>query len=248
MKKYFSFLSTMLLCFCLIGITSCIGDTNSSATYSMNGSFTVTGTYPSYTLVGDNGTIVKLTPESVSKTTDSKGFGDIKRIQAWITYNEDNLTFDANKVGTINKAELQSAAAISINKIYNNEAANEANILAADSIFDITSLQQAWVVNGYLSTYIVANYTVANGKGIAPSVNILVKDENIKQNEVTFTLLYNRHSSKNVTPGGTTNFLHSFTVSDMNIPGSDSIKVNIEAQGINTASFKIDRKALIPIR
>lgn len=232
-----------LLCIAAMVATACISDDeNHTVTYSSF--FTITGDKPNYKLIDDGGVIVYPTMESVNELTSNKGFGDNKRAQFYLTYDDelDKITDDKGVI-TIKNAKLVGGQYILTAKVLNTEEATNLNILTNDSIFSIQAFNQFWLANGYLTTSIRGQYSSKNGTAIRPTINLFVPNENIKENEVAITVLYNRHSSKNENAAGISDFVNSFDMSSLQIPGNDSVLVSLSVNGANTIKAKVARKA-----
>lgn len=245
MKSIFSTikLGALLLVVSFVAV-ACIKD-DKSQIVTFGSFFTITKTASQqYVLLEDGGITVYPTAESVNSITNNKGFGDNKRAQFYVTYDEmtDKTKDDAGNI-TIKNAKLVGGQYVETTKTLSTEEANKKNILSNDSIFPVQSFVKCWAANGYINTAITGQYSAKNGKAIRPSVNLLVSDKNIKENEITFTILYNRHSTKNENSAGTADFVNSFDVSNLQIPGNDSILITVDVMGANSIKAKVARKA-----
>lgn len=230
-----------VLCIAALIATSCLKDSN-SGNLSFSGFFTITGSMPNYKLLGDDGTIVYPTVESVNSLTDNKGFGTQKRAQFYCTFNEENKTTDESGNAILKEVRLLGGQYIETAKVLDMANATKLNLLNNDSLFSVMRFSQCWVANGYINTSINGQYSVKEGKAIRPTVNLFVNENSIKENEVTFTILYNRHSTKNENAAGTADFINSFDMSDVHVPGNDSVLVTVSVLGANSFKAKVPRR------
>jgi hypothetical protein len=226
-----------LLCATLLGVTSCdIVDDDIKNVQTLNGTFTITGSYPDYKLIQDNGTIVYPSASNVSDITDKEGFGNHKRAQFYVNYHPEDVTTE-NGTNVIRNAELHDGVYLIEQKILTEAEATEAGLLKEDSIYTVKSID-SWFAYGYLTSIITASYTKEEGNIIYPSVNLYAKCTG--DNAVTFTLLYNRHKTNGVDFEGT--FPYSFDITSFNVPGNDSITVTLEVKDRRPSSIKVARK------
>lgn len=243
MKKIISRIKLgALLCIAAIVATSCLSeDTNQTVTFSSY--FTISGITPNYTLLDDGGITVYPTAESVNYITNGKGFGKNKRAILSCSYDVNNdRTVDASGKVTIKNAKLLGGQFIETTNVLNRHDATDLNILVNDSIFPVQSFSKFWVANGYLSTLLSGQFSAKEGKRIVPTINLYAAEEDIKQNEISFTILYNRHSSKNENAAGVQDCLNSYSLAGISVPGSDSIKVTINVEGAKSLTMKVGRK------
>lgn len=222
--------------------TSCLKENENNNKTSFMAFFTITGTSPNYVLIDDAGNTFYPTIASVNAITSNKGFADTKRAQLYGNYVETDVTTNADGTRAIKNAELTGGISVVTSNAMTISEAKDANLLNNDSIFDVSQLGRCWIGNGYLTTIYTAQYSAASGKAIVPTANIVVDTDNIKDNEVTFTMLYNRHSSKNVSAAGSTDFVNSVDISKIQIPGKDTVTVIINAQGTDPYKYKVARK------
>lgn len=236
-----------VLCVAALMATSCIGSDDDTQTVTFSSFFTITGEAPAYKLIDDAGIVVYPTMESVNALTDNKGFGANKRAQFYLTYDRetDEATDEKGNV-TIKNAKLIGGQYIETAKLLSFEDAKNLNILTSDSVFSIQSFTQCWLANGYLNTSIRGQYSSKNGKAIRPTVNLFLPEGCVNENEVSFTILYNRHSSKNENAAGITDFVNSFNMSDIQIPGNDSVLVTINVDGASSIKKKVSRNVFKP--
>lgn len=246
MTKVFNRLK-MMACVCAIALcaASCSNDDEYRNRATFSSCFTILGSMPNYTLVDDSNNRFYPTLESVKAVTDNAGFGQQKRVQLYGYYDmEKDVEKGADGTFNVRNVTLQGGQYILTVKAKSVAQLKEENLLSLDSIFPIQSLSNYWIANGYLNTLLVAQYSANGGAPILPSVNIYAREESIKENEVTLEVLYNRHSSKNVSAAGMAEQLNSFDISELQIPGQDSIMVRLEIQGVSPIKKKVARKAL----
>ena len=238
MKKIY-FLA--LTCAVLFGVASCsLDDDNddNSNKLLLRDNFTIVGTYHNYKLIGDNNTIVYPTVASVNELTDDKGFENHKRIQLYAYYEQKNTTTE-DGVTIIHNAELQDGIYFADKKVITVAEATEAGILAEDSIFYIKG-SNSWLAKGYFSSIVTAEYSIVNNKAIVPHANLCAT--NIEENAVTLTMLYNRHTEKTNVSTYDGTFYYSFDVTNIEVPGNDSITVTFDVLGATPIKNKVSRK------
>ena len=228
MKK-FNFMA--LSCAVLLGFASCdLDDVNNEQV--MNGYFTITGSYPEYKLVQDDGTIVYPKAESVYDITKAQGFGNHKRARFYVYFHENDVKTE-NGTTVIRNAELNNGDYLIEQKLLTEAAATEAGLLKEDSIYSINNVE-CWLANGYLTSIFSAYYD----QSIYPIANLYAKSTS--DNAVTFTLLYNRHT-KNDSNLGEGTFPYSFDITNFDVPGNDSITVTFEVKDKKPSSLKVSR-------
>ena len=224
-------------CAVFLGLASCnLTDDELKDLQKLNGTFTITGTYPNYKLIQDNGTIVYPTAENVSAVTDSKGFGDHKRAQFYVNYYPENIKTE-NGTTVIRDAELKDGVYLAERKVITEAEANKTGLLKEDSIYTVTSVD-SWLAYGYLNSIFTAYYSKEGTEIINPTVNLCAKSTG--DNAVTFTLLYNRHQTSGTNCEGS--FPYSFDITNFEVPGNDSITVTLEIKGRNPSCIKVGRK------
>lgn len=248
MKRNHSIMKMVaVLCAIMLSVTSCLKEeTNKNLQFS--GLFTILGSYPSYKLLDDGGNSFFPTVESVNALTSSKGFGSNKRIYLYGTYTESDVKMNSDSTHTISNAILTGGTYVLTTNVLSLDEAKDANILSNDSIFDIQRINNCWIANGYLTTSINGQYSSDGKNAILPTTNAMVDSKNISENAIIFTLLYNRHSVKTTAAAGAADFLNSFDLTGINIPGSDSVNVQINVQGADPIKFKVARKFFKAIR
>lgn len=232
-----------LLCIAAMLVTSCLKDEKND-TVTFTGFFTITGSMPNYKLIEDGGAVVYPSAESINQLTNNKGFENYKRAQFYGTYDQNlDMTEDEKGNVTIKNAKLLGGQYIETKKVLDVDDAKNTNVLNNDSVFSILSFKQCWIANGYINTIINGQYSAKEGKAIRPTVNLLLGENAVTENTVSLTILYNRHSSKNENAAGTTDFINSFDITDIKVPGNDSILVTVNVNGATPAKVKVSRKA-----
>lgn len=222
---------------------------NSENTFYFDGFYTITGSNPNYKLIEDNGTIIYPTAESVYSLTNNQGFGSHRRIYIQAQYHQDGISIE-NGVTSVRNVTLSSISYLLESNPVSTAEAAKANINVEDSIFSIQTMQNCWVTNGYLTTifYAPASYNPTDktlSTLINPTTNLLVETDSIADDYLVLSLLYNRHTKKDVSSTICT-FGHSFDISGLSIPGSsDSLTVKMKAQGMDSGTFRIARKQLV---
>lgn len=228
-----------LLCATLFGFASCLSDNEEDENKQLFAAyFTITGTYPNYKLIGDNGMIVYPTVASVSDITDNKGFGDHKRAQLYAYYHPKDTTTE-NGVTVIRNAELQNGVYSIERQAITLADATKAGILEMDSIFEIKG-HDSWLSNGYFTSVFTANYSIVNGSAVVPGVNLCATST--EENAVTLKLLYNRHTQKTNISTYEGSFSYSFDITKLEVPGNDSITVTFDVIGFTPTTTKVARK------
>lgn len=240
MKKiYFLALS----CAVLLSMASCsLDDTKNQQVLS--GYFTITGSYPNYKLIHDNGSVIVYpSTEEVSEVTKKEGFGNHKRIYFDVYYYEDDVK-TANGISSISNVDLKNGAYLTEDTPITKEEADKAGITAKDSIFAVSTMDHCWLAQGYLNTTFKANYSLTVNEenevvGIKPTAKLCIT--NLADNAVTFTMYYNRHTNRDADyyPGS---FGYSFDITKLNIPGDkDSVTITFETENVKASTIKIPR-------
>lgn len=234
MKKIY-FLA--LTCAVLFGVASCSLDDVKNQQL-LSGYFTITGSYPNYKLIQDNGTIIYPSAEEVNEVTKGVGFGNHKRIYFDVYFYEDDVT-TTNDVSVVLNPDLKNGVYLTESTLITKEEADKANITVPDSIFDIKTIENSWIAYGYLNTIFKAEYSVDSLRNtIFPDTKLCVT--NTEDNAVTLTMLYNRHTKKDAI-SDLGSFVYSFDISNINVPGNDSVAVTFETQGLKAETIKVPR-------
>lgn len=236
-RKFLSLLAVLLLA---VTFTSCLDDDDDN-TLMLRGHFTIEGTYPNYTLYHRGGYVVRLDPQSVNEATNGKGFVS-PRGYFDIYYTQANVTQDVQGNITITNAKLGSGSYVNVYDIMDEPTAESRNLNAPDSVFSVSSLTDLWVHRGYMNVVVEAPYSIVSSNGVYPTLNMSYSPESIGENALTLTLLYNRHTAKDVqTASGS--FVAAYPVSTLlrMVPGNDSIFVTLNMEGAASKTIKVGR-------
>ena len=239
--KYFY--SILISAFAAIALTSCLGDSDETEnTYTAYGYYTITGDFTTgYTLYSDLGGKIIPTTSSVADITDSKGFGNHTRALLYFQYKPSQVSQDQT---TITGAELYDGRYFDELNPLSLEQANNAQITATDSIFQITELMDAWAYRGYLNTVIGATYSTVNGVNVKPTINLVYDPASITENAITFDIYFNRHSPQTAPSNSpvyfyTSHFLNSI---DELVPGNDDVTITVKASNGQSKQIKVSRQ------
>lgn len=229
MKKTKFFISAMFIAVATL-TTSCLGDDTKDNSIVTGVYCTLTGSNPNYILYGDGGAVITPTASSVQTMTNSKGFEGARR--AFISFKYTPNTAETDKetgLTYINDAELQAGYVIQVSDILKKLDAEDAKITAPDSSFSIMQFNQMWVYNGYMNTMVTGYYSGNDKTNFTPSVNLVYSPSDIKENEITLHLYYNRHSEQSASPKGYYSFEDSFDLSEIAniIPGDKDVTINV---------------------
>lgn len=239
MKLRYLAIAAMSVC-----LTSCIDD--SERTGSLTNFFTITGNaMTGYTLYADGAGIVYPTMQSVKEVTGSTGFNEsVRRGFFYVNYNESNVKLQSDGTQVIDGGRLVGFAPINVNNIMTQQQAEEKNLTAADSTFEVTKVVDVWAFRGFLNTSITANYSVVNNKDIYPSFNMTYQPDSLAEDELHLKLLYNRHSAKKDVLSNIYTFTESFDLAPLAniVPGSsDSVKITLDMDGSKSIDIKVSR-------
>lgn len=238
--KLLSLLATLCMA---MALTSCLGD-NDDNTQMLRGHFTIEGAYPTYTLYHRAGYIIKLNPTSVTEVLGASGFGNHHRGFFDIYYTQADVAEDpATHQVTISNARLGSGSYVNTYEPLTFAEAAESKLSVADSVFAISQWGDIWAHRGYLNIAITAPYSIANSRGVYPTMNVAFEPEAIADDALTLTLLYNRHTAKDVQTG-TESFVAAYPISNLLplVPGNDSVRVTINAEGVSPKTIKVGRR------
>lgn len=225
-----------------ISLVSCLNDDESEHKSGMYGYYTVGPRNANgiYTLYGDFGCDIEPTPSSVYSLTQSdKGLENMERLfLSFYYYNKDAISIDG-KLAKIVNADLQSGIKIPTANIYlDKEEADQE--LRTDTLTKVKGPHQVrsmetWATRGYLNLSITANH---NGKKY-PAANVYC--DSIGSDYMRVKLIYNMHDSTAV---GVDNFIYSYRLNSYStfIPGSDSVKIEILADGIKNKILNVARR------
>lgn len=238
----------VLLCLSLT-MASCISDDDNNTQY-LRSHFVIEGVYPNYTLYSREDITVYLDPTSVASMTNKKGFGDNKRGYFDISFKSDDVSYvpvpgTERQTAVIKNAQLIAGSYVTVSSVWTYDQAEKDNITVEDSVFNVQKISDFWMQRGYLNIAIDANYSVdATNTGIFPTTNVAYKRESVRDNEITLTVLYNRHSRKDATTSPSVGrFITAYYFPEIAyiVPGNDSIRVKIEAMGTTPVEMKIGR-------
>ena len=239
MKKIFALFCIMSsLCF-----TACMDDSDKSVQTLAN-YFTITGVSPNYTLYSDDGYLtVNLDPANLPTT----GMSDYKRGFFYVQYDMKHVQTDANQHSVLNNAIIVGGEYIPVAETMTKQQAEEKKVTAADSTFEMQSIEKPWYVRGYITVKVKSYYFAdKSGDYILPTHNLVFDEKDITENAIKYTIHCNRHPKENQTKYGPQIFLNSFYARYdlMAVPGSDSINVTISGNGFNDVTFKVGRTNL----
>lgn len=238
--KLLSLLATLCVA---LAMTSCLSDDDNN-TQMLRGHFTIEGAYPTYTLYHRSGYIVRLNPTSVTEVLGAKGFDNHHRGYFDIYYTQGDIVEDpVTRQITINNARLGSGSYVNTYEPLTFAEAEESKLSVADSVFAISQFNDIWAHRGYLNIAITAPYSIANSYGVYPTMNVAFDSEAITDDALTLTLLYNRHTAKDVQTG-TESFVAAYPISNLLplVPGNDSVRVTINAEGVSPKTIKVGRR------
>lgn len=242
-RKTFMAIASVCVALCL---TSCLSE--EEPTHYMRGHFVIEGANPNYTLYSNDGFVIRLSPSSVTNATSGAGFGNNKRGYFDISFEEKDVKSvtgtDGKEEHHITNAQLMGGSFVTILSPMSHASATDRNIAVADSMFAVTKCNDLWYHRGYLNMIVTAPYTVKDSKGIYPTMNMMYDEQDISENSIKLTLLYNRHSAKgNDVSSMEGNFVTAYTMNTIKelVPGNDSITVTVEAEGIEAKKIKMAR-------
>lgn len=240
MKKttFLTLLTTLLLA---VTLTSCL-DSDDDNTLILNGHFTIEGTYPNYTLYHRAGYIVKLDPQNASEMTQGKGFVS-PRAYFQIQYTQADVQESATGQVTISNAKIAAGSYVNVYDIMDRPTAEAKNYLSEDSLFSVTKLTDFWVQRGYMNIVISAPYSIVNQNGVYPAMNVSYSPDEIGENAVTLSLLYNRHTAKDVQTASDGSFVAAYPVRELlrMVPGNDSVRITLNLTGTVPQTIKVAR-------
>lgn len=209
---------------------------------SFTGFFSISGESPNYKLMDDAGNLFYPTQESVMTVTDNKGFGKNKRVQLNGSYLEEDFRYtNGGKNFEVKNVTLRGGQYLITQKAMTREEMKEQNLLALDSLFSVSGFQQCWAWNGYLNTMTTAAYCMVGAVAKVPSFNMYVVPEKTGENVLTVAVAYNRHMPKATPVTGESAYVHSFDISGIEVPGQDSVVINVEMEGVAPRKTKVAR-------
>ena len=243
MKKIFAAVVMVCVAFSL---ASCINDDEPKS--YLRGHFVIEGSNPNYTLYSNDGFVVSLNPSSVMNTTSGAGFGNNKR--AWFDVSFENKNVKTvpglnGKVEThISNAELIQGAFVTVLSPMSYASATDRNITVPDSLFDIKKFDDFWYHRGYLNLIITAPYSIKGGMMVYPTMNLAYMPIEVRENDITFRLLYNRHTGESDKPQTMEgSFVTAYSMHSLSglVPGHDSISVTVVNGDKKTKTIKVAR-------
>lgn len=239
MKNFAKSIIAALVCALTFGFVSC--SDNSDNKIIFGGYYSVVGSNPNYKFVSDDGAVFYATVNSINTLTQNKGFGDHKRVYLYMSYYPENVSKVGDQI-TVRDVELISGNYILEKNVMTKEEATAANLNVPDSVFAVTTLGRCWAANGFFNTYILAPVSGdAKGNVLSPTSNLQLNS--VDENALSFTLLYNRHSKKTASSLGNVEIVNAFDITELEVPGKDSVNVRFEVEGANPLSIKIPRSA-----
>lgn len=243
-KKLFSAASLMMSILTGCMFTSCLEGNEEDNEGIGQAYFTVDGNASQIILHQDGGGTIIPTMSSFKNPAD---FLKNERYILQYKYRVGNISADAT---TITGAEIIAGEVLDVRNPLSAEQAAERHLSDPDSIFAVSSVTHTWAYRGYLNVLSKAYYSMKDNKGIFPTYNLMYDPADVQQNRVKFTLLYNRHSAKSTTVVNSPSVYEmatSFRLSELSnlVPGSDSIEMTINVQGVDKPSvIKVGRADL----
>lgn len=227
-----------------LSLASCVEETERTST--LTGIFTISGNAMNgYTLYADGAGIVYPTTQSIVNITGStSGFREgAKRGTFSIIYSENNVKKQSDGTYVIDGGRLAGGGYINVYNIMTLQQAEEKNLTAPDSTFEVTKVDVMWAYRGFLNASITAKYSVVNNNRIYPSFNVTYQPDSLAENELHLKLYYNRHTSKKDILSYSETFTESFDLSPLAdiVPGSDSVKITLDVEGCQSPTLKVSR-------
>lgn len=243
-KKLFSAAGLILSVLAGSMFTSCLEGSDEDSQALLQGYYTVEGDASQIILHQDGGGTIIPLMSSFSKPAE---FVKNERYILQFSYRMRDISEDGS---TVTGAELIAGEVLDVHDPLTKALAEEKHLTDADSLFNMYSFTQAWAYRGYLTTLIKGYYSVKESKGIFPTFNLVYDpEEDIQPNRIRLTVCYNRHTEKDMTNSTLPyEFATSFRLAPLAnvVPGSDSIEVTINAQGIEKPRiFKMGRADLL---
>lgn len=242
-KNIFMAMAMACVAFCL---TSCLND-DEPRNY-LRGHFVIEGINPNYTLYSNDGFVVELSPSSVTSATSGSGFGNNKRGCFDISFETKDVKVitagNGKKETHVSNATLMGGSFVTILSPMSWASCTDRNITTPDSIFTVDKFNDFWYHRGYLNLIITAPYSVKGNSVVFPTMNLAYKPEDVKENSIKFTLLYNRHTEKtgsvSAMQGSFVTAYSMHSLSDI-VPGNDSISVSVVSDKLETQIVKVGR-------
>lgn len=245
MKKTFKLFFLIVLA---LAFTACNTDNDTQISIQSD-YFTVTRVNNRFVLYADAGHIVKFTSEADQSVAEAFPNG-VERLS--LTYSCDLLKLTKEgDVEVVNDAEPIEATKVPVLSVMDVEDAKAAKVTEKDSIFNIVSIQSMWATRGYLTITLNGSYSVVGSKNILPTMNLVLDETEISEDNIKFHLYYNRHSSKDVSSGGVYQFITSYPLTPFKymIPGNNDVIITVAVEGPDgktqvSKPYKVSRKNL----
>ncbi|MCF0179789.1 MAG: hypothetical protein HUJ97_06035 [Bacteroidales bacterium] len=241
MKKLFGLCASSIILF-----SSCLGD--GTPTSQAAGYFTIQTNSNQVVLYMDGGGTFYPTSSSISEVTDGKGFGDATRCWMYLSYPDDLVTYDANKMPIVQQATINTGELIPVANALTKEEAEAKNLLVSDSINAMSSLNAVWAYQGYLTSVFNSKYVISGSYGVRPALNLVLEPNENHPGEFFATLLLNQHikSESDKVSSDDYKFNQSFDITkfgyDFQKSGLDSVTILLKCEGLKDFTFKIAAK------
>lgn len=230
-----------LLILTSVSLFSCKKEDSFSSTYTMSFPATLVQNDGKYTAYVDKEGIIYLTEESVQNANqESYPLSETKRATLLVSYDYQDYVYE-DKTPIVKKAELITYAPIPTSKVYVAEPTSEEDkkvvedALNPDSIHQINSVYDEYAYLGYFNL----DFTAMCNNSVEPKVTLLC--DSVKNNEMYVRLLFNNHSVSD--PKKELNrYFYSFEMSSIQVPGYDSITVNLGVYNNNTKPVYSQKK------
>ena len=243
-KKLFSTTALMLSVLSGCVFTSCLNTDDDDRENIAAGYFTTDGNATQIILHQDGGgTVFPL----MSSFKNVETFLKNERYILQFKYRKGDISDDEM---TVTGAEIIAGEMIDVHDVLLADNPVVPVFNNTDSLFDISSISNAWAYRGYLTVLAKAYYSmVDSSKGVLPTYNVIVDPANdVQPNRVRLTLCYNRHTAHDAKPSPSLyEMATSFRLSPLAsiVPGNDSIEISIEGKSLNRPTiFKVSRADL----
>lgn len=228
----------------LLMFSSCLDDAESTG--QMACVVTIENTTNQVILHMDGGlATIYPTMESVN-SVGSDLFKVYKRAYVYFSYPEDRVS-EENGKSVFRDVTLEGFQAVSVLDMLTKTQAEEKNLLETDSISTINNVLSAYVDNGYLTYYYNTYYMIRDGKGILPSLNLVMEQDEDNFLSWNGTLLLNMHKTGDYTKESQSSYtielFNSFDLTPLRSQyppsGLDSITINVKTQGKSDVKFRV---------
>lgn len=213
--------------------SSCLKNGENVNTIVANNFCTVgPGTSSRYTFYMDDDIVVRL--DSVSENRIYRTFGSkASRISLIYQYNTQDATIVDGVRHVYNAEVLNGTQLVKVDDIMTTEIAKSKNQLAADSVFEIRTLQAFYAHKGYITCAVEGPYFSNGTKAAYPDINLIVDEKDIKENEMTIHLYYNCHANKKASGYYVSTFAKSFPITSYSklVPGNSDITLKLVLEG-----------------